>query len=66
MQLYLLGLTKILFVFFSSKMKLIFEILFRTDWLYSQKYDRGNVNMKRSIPLPISQSIVNNEDESAA
>jgi hypothetical protein len=36
------------------------------DWLYSQKYDRHNASIKRSIAQSVSQSIGGTEDESAA
>ncbi|CAF0793324.1 unnamed protein product [Rotaria sp. Silwood1] len=41
-------------------------IIEQTDWLYSQKYDRHNASIKRSIAQSISRSMVHNEDESAA
>ncbi len=52
-------------VFFRGQIHIYF-ILFRTDWLYSQKYDRDNASINRSIIQPISRSMVNYEDESAA
>jgi len=57
----LLALTHIL-----SRTNSYFVILFRTDWLYSQKYDRDNASINRSIIQPISRSIAKYEDESAA
>ena len=42
------------------------DISSRTDWLYSQKYDRHNASIKRSFGQSMSQSIGSHQDESAA
>lgn len=41
-------------------------IFSRTDWLYSQKYDRQHASIKRSIERSASQPIGGKTDESAA
>lgn len=45
----------------------IFSLTYsRTDWLYSQKYDRLNSSLQRSIAQSISRSTVSVGDESIA
>ncbi|CAF3561587.1 unnamed protein product [Rotaria socialis] len=41
-------------------------IIEQTDWLYSQKYDRQNASIKRSIERSVPQSFDGKEAESAA
>jgi hypothetical protein len=38
----------------------------RTDWLYSQKYDRQNASIKRSIERSTTRLVSGMEGESAA
>jgi hypothetical protein len=46
---------------------IIILFFYRTDWLYSQKYDRQNASIKRSIERSVStRSIAGAESESAA
>lgn len=55
--------------FFEKEKKEIFSYcfcLFRTDWLYSQKYDRDNPSIHRSKTSSMSRSTTDNENESTA
>jgi len=45
---------------------MIKSFIYRTDWLYSQKYDRHNASIKRSIERSASRLVSGMEDESAA
>jgi hypothetical protein len=42
------------------------SFFYRADWLYSQKYDRQNASIKRSIERSASRPLSEIEDESAA
>jgi hypothetical protein len=59
-----------IFVLFSSTLLKCYNwYLFcfsRTDWLYSQKYDRQNASIKRSIERSVSRPTSGIEYESAA
>ena len=45
---------------------LMIYLFSRTDWLYSQKYDRQNASLKRFIERSASRLASVTEDESAA
>lgn len=47
-------------------LSMLLSISSRTDWLYSQKYDRQNASIKRSIERSLVRSTSGNEHESAA
>ena len=51
---------KYMYIFFISRFQFN-----RMDWLYSQKYDRENASIKRSMAQSLSRSMTDTNDESA-